>query len=106
MSQKRDDFGVIPMCSIHHKEQHSIGWPRFIQLYELDVPAILAELREKPRLVIWRTGNRGLFNFYALYRGQEFLLEPAAFGAGCAFVAALQICSEYLRNQLLQRRAA
>lgn len=105
MGQKRNDFGAIPMCSIHHKEQHSIGWPSFIQTYQLDVPAILAELREKPQLLIV-TNSTGVSLYIALYRGAEFLLEPPSQGVGPSLARAVRVCSEYLRDQLLQRRAA
>src|SRR5271154_4397189 len=81
MGQKRSDLETLPMCRAHHEEQHRIGWPRFIQTYELDIPGILAELREKPRLVIIPSKCViGAPCWFALYRGQEFLLQPVAFG--------------------------
>ena len=105
MGQKRDDFGVIPMCSIHHNEQHVIGWPRFILLYGLDVPAILAELREKPHIRPW-SAHGGLVYFYAFFRGQEFKLYPVEFGAAMSINIATRVCGEYLRDQLMERGAA
>jgi hypothetical protein len=107
MGQKRSDLDTLPLCSAHHEEQHRIGWPRFIQTYELDVQEILRELREKPRLVIVpREEEAGLRYWHALYRGQEFLLDPVAYGAKNAILRAFRVCGEYLRDQLIQRRAA
>jgi len=114
MAQKRSDLETGPLCRIHHAEQHRIGWPRFIQTYELDVKAILAELREKPRIeVIW-----GLLRLYprkvwsprtyikvyrATYRGEEFELLPVEAGLQPSIECAFQVCGEYLRDQLREK---
>jgi hypothetical protein len=52
MGQKADDSLGIPLCSTHHKEQHRIGWKRFIVDYRLNLATLLAGLNEKPRIVI------------------------------------------------------
>jgi hypothetical protein len=106
MGQKRSDFETGPLCHAHHEEQHRIGWPRFNQTYELDVPAILAELREKPRFVIVRppTPFGPLDSIYmALYRGCEFNLRWVDEGLETSIQCAKQVCGEYLRDQLIER---
>lgn len=108
MGQKCSDLDTMPLCRLHHEEQHRIGWPRFIQVYELDVPAILAELRERPKIVV-ASGIVSLApgpHFVALYREQEFVLKPTSFGLELSVACALSSCGEYLRDQLLQRRAS
>jgi len=122
MSQKRSDLETGPLCRIHHAEQHRIGWPRFIQTYELDVKAILAELREKPVLVVWsgistlgfihprdpRFSGSAFYDtayprFIALYREQEFILRPVDEGLKASLDLAFRVCGEYLRDQLRER---
>lgn len=110
MGQKRSDLETIPLCHAHHEEQHRIGWPRFIATYQLDVAAILAELREKPRLLIVVKVVAGLRHhgrwFIALYKGQEFYLRPVEWGVDAAIARARIVCGEYLRDRLIQRRPA
>lgn len=116
MGQKRDDFRAIPMCWIHHAEQHSIGWPRFIQTYDLDLQEILRELREKPVLVVWSgiptlgqlcPRDPRFFGwgprFVALYRDQEFILKSVDDGLEASLDLAFRVCGEYLRDQLRER---
>jgi len=33
MRSKGPDDGAIPLCQVHHKEQHAIGWPAFENKY-------------------------------------------------------------------------
>lgn len=100
MGQKRSDLETIPLCRLHHEEQHRSGWPHFILTYQLDLLPILAELREKPRLTIISP------YVYAWYRGAEFELKPISMGLHASIECAVSVCGEYLRDQLLQRRAA
>jgi hypothetical protein len=109
MAQKRSDFETGPLCRVHHQEQHRIGWPRFIQTYGLDIRAILEELREKPklRIVHLRTPYGPLGPIYvALYKGCEFNLRFVSEGIRISIACMKQACGEYLRDQLMQRRAA
>jgi hypothetical protein len=41
------DRDVLPLCAFHHDEQHSIGVETFSATYKLDVPHLLATLRNK-----------------------------------------------------------
>lgn len=108
MGQKRSDLETLPLCAAHHEEQHRIGWPRFIQTYGLDVQEILRELGERPQIVI----IPGILavapgpHFVARYGRQEFILRPVSFGLDLSLECALRVCGEYLRDQLMQRRAA
>jgi hypothetical protein len=43
MASKGPDDGVIPLCRMHHKEQHYIGWPGFEARYKIDRAALAAE---------------------------------------------------------------
>jgi hypothetical protein len=110
MGQKRDDFRAIPMCLIHHDEQHQIGWPRFIQTYELDVREILRELRERPRLEIARFHHWSRptpeIKYVAAYRDALFTLLPVGQGLKASLDCAFRVCGEYLRDRLIQRRVA
>ena len=118
MGQKRSDLETLPLCAAHHEEQHRIGWPRFTQTYGLDVQAILRELRERPRLLIMdgaallalSSGGERRFgwkaHYVAHYKDQEFILKPVYFGLELSLTCAFRICGEYLRDQLMQRRAA
>jgi hypothetical protein len=109
MGQKRSDLDTLPLCATHHEEQHRIGWPRFIQTYGLDVQKILRELREKPRFVITWIPNpvAPLGPIYlALYKGCEFNLRFVDEGLELSIECAKQVCGEYLRDQLMRRRAA
>ena len=116
MSQKRSDLETGPLCRIHHAEQHRIGWPRFIQTYDLDLQEILRELREKPVLVVWSgiptlgqlcPRDPRFFGwgprFVALYRDQEFILKSVDDGLEASLDLAFRVCGEYLRDQLRER---
>ena len=108
MGQKRSDFETGPLCRIHHAEQHRIGWPRFVQTYDLDLAEILKELRERPHFVITRvpTPFGGLGPIYmALYRGCEFNLRFVEEGLELSIECARQVCGEYLREEMLRRVA-
>ena len=112
MGQKRSDFETGPLCRIHHAEQHRIGWPRFVQTYNLDLAEILKELRERPKLKLirgtrwdlrpWPAGSLWI----AEYKGQDFLLLPVERGVKASIECARQVCGEYLREEMLRRVAA
>lgn len=122
MGQKRSDLETGPLCRIHHAQQHLVGWPRFILLHDLDVKEILRELREKPRLeVVYRALRiyplkNGLVDFtaaprmihvyQAVYRDQEFELLPVEAGLQASLECAIQVCGEYLRDEMQRRRVA
>ncbi len=43
MSSKGSDDGAIPLCRVHHKEQHEIRWPAFEMKYSINREAIASE---------------------------------------------------------------
>ena len=45
-------------------------------------------------------------HYVAHYKDQEFILKPVYFGLELSLTCAFRICGEYLRDQLMQRRAA
>ena len=121
MGQKRSDLDTLPLCFAHHEEQHRIGWPRFLQTHELDIQEILQTLREKPRLEVvsrfMQPYPRGIYDtllfslvginvYQAVYRGQEFELLPVEAGLQASLECAFQVCGEYLRDCLMQRKAS
>jgi hypothetical protein len=61
LGQKSSDFETIPLASVFHKEQHRIGLRAFCRTYDLDIPALLAMLNEKPRLKVWDARYIGFF---------------------------------------------
>lgn len=40
----KDRGNVLPLCRTHHGDQHTMGWKRFAEERDLDVPALLAEI--------------------------------------------------------------
>ena len=60
MGQKCSDLETIPLCDFHHKEQHRIGMKKFLLLYDLDIPALIAMLTCKPYV---STLRRMLYGF-------------------------------------------
>jgi hypothetical protein len=105
MSQKRTDMDLLPLCRRHHDEQHAGGWPAFILKHQLDIPAILATLQEKPHIVVrqMQSAFRMVPCYIALYKGEEFLLGRVEDGLRASLVCATDVCSEYLRETLLQK---
>jgi len=82
LGQKSSDREAIPLCSAHHREQHRIGLKQFERTYELDIPALVEALNEKPRLFVERMtspdgGRNGERYWFASYRDEIFKLLPA-----------------------------
>jgi hypothetical protein len=97
MRQKRSDFETIPLCKLHHNEQHSIGWPDFISKYELDLIGLLGALNEKPHigpgqelLGFWT--NR----YWMRYQDQLNVLTPIAAGRKKAVLLAQEFRRDWL----------
>jgi hypothetical protein len=95
LSQKSSDKEAIPLCYLHHREQHRIGLKRFQKTYELDIPSLIDMLQEKPRIAIGRTARTAGY-YVALYRSELFTLLPVHLGLGESVALALQLCREYL----------
>ena len=111
MSQKSSDRETIPLCSAHHKEQHRIGLREFCRTYELDLPALIRQLTEKPRIVTeylpWNcTLGSGedweppTAYYFADYRQERFKLLPVDLGLTESIELAKVRCREYLIEQM------
>ena len=50
LSQKPDDRRAVPMCVLHHRDQHAVGWKRFIENYDLDLYWWIDLFSAKPHL--------------------------------------------------------
>jgi len=101
MSQKADDRLTIPMCSIHHKEQHRIGWKRFSASYDLDIAALLNLLTERPRLEIDPSSGC----WHCCYRGQRFWIGRFQYrGFGAAWQIVKHRCTEIAIDELVSVR--
>ena len=104
MGQKSSDRETIPLCSLHHREQHRIGLRQFSRDHELNIPQLLAQLNEKPRLfVLSASGSRRYW--FATYRDECFKLLPAEPDIDNAYLSesvrmATHLCREYLIEQL------
>jgi len=44
MGEKPSDCWAIPLCAVHHREQHDIGEPAFEKRYGFDMKAVAREL--------------------------------------------------------------
>lgn len=111
LGQKRSDLETIPMCELHHDEQHRIGWKQFIVSYRLDVPALVLALQEKPRIFPGRSGLReGIFDsggsrfYFAHYRDEVFQLLATHYTLESSIQEAKRVCREYLIDQLFTLR--
>lgn len=103
MAQKCSDRETIPLCSIHHKEQHRIGLRQFQRSYDLDIETIVETLQQKPRLIVkpvplkWPWGEIiPEPHWFAVYRGECFRLFPTCNGLNESIALAVELCREYL----------
>ena len=99
LGQKCSDREAIPLCSLHHQEQHRIGLKQFAGDYELDIPFLIEQLNEKPRIVVRRASR-----FFCLYRDECFRLFPTCNGIGESIELAKMLCREYLIETVFTNR--
>jgi hypothetical protein len=102
LSQKSSDRETIPLCSLHHQEQHRIGLRQFQASYELDIPALVEALNERPRIFPDRHATNPFY--FAVYRDERFLLFPVSQGIGESVELAKMLCREYLIDSLFLSR--
>jgi hypothetical protein len=102
MAQKRSDLETIPLCRLHHDEQHRIGWKRFIETYQLDIPELLKALQEKPR--IWVNRHYSIPWYVADFRSERFYLCPVSNSLLTAIRIAQRIRQEHLIDELFTER--
>jgi hypothetical protein len=106
LSQKSSDRETVPLCSLHHKEQHRIGLKRFARDYNLDIPTMLRALNHRPRIFagLYRS-LYGVERFYfAEYRDECFTLLPISVGLTESVKLAKQLCREHLIDTVFMNR--
>jgi hypothetical protein len=106
MGQKSSDLETIPLNALYHREQHRVGLKKFAATYDLDIPAILAMLTEKPDVSTLRYWDAGLDRqlhselFYvANYAGDFMRLAPVRDG----LPKSLAILKDRVRESLTER---
>ena len=100
MAQKRSDLDTIPMCALHHSEQHRVGWPQFIRTYDLDIHELLKQLREKPRFEVREIPAVWI----AIYRGKELRLTRTAYGFTSSLECAKDLCRDILIDEVFRSK--
>jgi hypothetical protein len=110
MGQKCSDFETIPLNALYHREQHRIGLKRFAQTYDLDIPAILAMLTEKPDVSTLRYWHDGQIVFgkpepyyVANYAGDFMRLAPVRDGLAKSMAILKARVRESLTERILER---
>jgi len=104
MGQKASDFDIIPLNELYHREQHRIGLKAFCQNYNLDIPALLALLQEKPRITIWPLAPTPTdVRYGAFYRDQYFVLGLVSDGLPKSIRMLRDRVREVLTDELLAR---
>ena len=95
MAQKSSDREAIPLCSLHHREQHRIGLRQFSTSYELDIPALVEQLNQRPYIFI-KPVPLPEPHYFADYRDECFRLFPVCNGIAESIELAKELCREYL----------
>jgi hypothetical protein len=93
MGQKRSDFETIPLCNLHHDEQHRIGWKQFADKYGLNIRELLTVLNLKPRVY------RGEYSYFMTFQTVAYRLNPIDRGG---LKIALVIAQERRREWLIE----
>jgi hypothetical protein len=96
MGQKADDSLGIPLCSTHHKEQHRIGWKRFIVDYRLNLPVLLERLNARLHIVVHRQPASA--RYVAGYQDTGFILGFVEDG----FKRSMQLATDCARAWLTE----
>lgn len=100
MGQKCSDLETIPLCALHHKEQHRIGLKKFTADYQLDIRGLLGHLNTRPRI------NPGGNAWIGSFLGDEHVLCPLSAGLNSAIRRMIAIRKELLTEYILRGKAA
>jgi hypothetical protein len=103
MRQKRSDFETIPLCQMHHDEQHDKGWKDFLAKYDLDLIGLLTALNAKPK--VYQNPDR-LNRYWMDYQGESYILTPIEEGVKKATAFAQSLRREWLIENVFRRKAA
>jgi hypothetical protein len=85
---------AIPLCARHHRTgydaYHRLGPRKFSEIHQLDIPALVARLSEKPSIRV----ESGVF--VGRLANEVFVLGPAQIGIARAIHRMVEIRSEVL----------
>lgn len=104
MRQKRSDFETIPLCEMHHDEQHLIGWAAFSTKYGLDIRSLLTILSVKPRISKDPPDALVKKHYWMDYQQQTYMLSPISDGLKRALAVAQEFRREWLIDNVFQPR--
>ena len=92
LGQKSPDTSAIPLCAKHHRtgndSYHRLGPRRFAQAHNLDIPAIVRKLNQKP--VIRVESGR----FIGYWDDQQYVLGTTQAGIAPAVRKVVRLCRE------------
>jgi len=100
--EKASDYDTFPLCRAHHTRAvdsiHKLGPRKFMQVHNLDIPALIQWLTSKP--VIRIEGDK----YVAFIDGERFLLRSLSDGLMPSFACAVARCKE-MRADILQSKS-
>lgn len=99
MGQKCSDLETIPLCRIHHQEQHRIGLKAFARIYELDIPALLHLLTRKPVIRVWER------RYIAYWGDTVSALHPVELGLPKSMATLKTLIHEHVSQEILARQS-
>jgi hypothetical protein len=92
LGQKSPDTSAIPLCARHHRtgkdSYHKLGPRKFAELHNLDIPAIVGRLNQKPLIRV----ETGMFIGYL--EDQQYLLGTTEDGIASAVRRMSRLCEE------------
>jgi hypothetical protein len=92
LGQKSPDLSAIPLCTRHHRtgkdSYHKLGPRKFAELHNLDIPAIVDRLNQKPFIRI----ETGMFIGYL--EDQQYMLGTTEEGIAGAIRTMTRLCEE------------
>lgn len=97
MGQKCSDLQTIPLCAIHHREQHRIGLKQFTRDYQLDLNYWIGVFTTKPVIRIFAG------RYVAHWRDHVFALTLVEFGLTSAWICFLDRALEVTADEIRAR---
>ena len=101
LGQKSSDYSTIPLCARHHRSgvdsYHKLGPRKFSQRHDLDIPALVRLLNQKPVIRI-QAGR-----FVGHFEDQQFVLGGTRDGIAPAVRKMVQLAHEDRAAQICRR---
>lgn len=98
---KASDYQSLPLCRFHHSNGadslHKLGPRKFMEVHNLDIPALIQWLTTPPVIQI-EAGK-----YVAFIDGERFLLRPLSDGFKPSFACAIARCKEMRAEILLSK---